>query len=102
MSRTRVAPGGGPRKSHEIGFRSFPAEENGEKMRERSESFADHYSQARQFYISQTANEQDHIASALIFELSKVEEPAIRERVLSHLPNIDEGLAEKGRRRAGN
>jgi catalase len=86
---------GGPRESHEIGFRSFPAEENGAKVRERSKSFADHYSQARQFYISQTANEQDHIASALIFELSKVEELAIRERVLSHLPNIDEGLAEK-------
>ena len=64
-------------------------------MRQRPESFADHYSQARQFYISQTKVEQSHIAAALVFELSKVEEPAIRERLVSHLPNIDTGLAEQ-------
>jgi len=86
---------GGPRESPETGFRSFPAEEGGRKVRERSESFADHYSQARQFYISQTEVEQHHIADALVFELSKVEEPAIRERVVSHLPNIDSGLATR-------
>jgi catalase len=86
---------GGPRESHEIGFKSYPAEEKGRKVRERSESFADHYSQARQFYISQTKVEQGHIADALVFELSKVEEPAIRERVVSHLPNIDEKLADR-------
>ena len=86
---------GGPRESHEIGFRSFAAEEKGRKVRERSESFADHYSQARQFFISQTKTEQGHIADALIFELSKVERPAIRLRVLSHLPNIDAKLADR-------
>jgi catalase len=86
---------GGPRESPEAGFRSFPAVENGPKVRERSASFADHYSQARQFYISQTENEREHIAGALIFELSKVEEPAIRERMVSHLPNIDDSLAKK-------
>jgi catalase len=86
---------GGPREDPEIGFRSFPAEEAGGKLRQRPESFADHYSQARQFYISQTKVEQSHIAAALVFELSKVEEPAIRERVVSHLPNIDHGLAEQ-------
>ena len=78
-----------------IGYRSFPAEEGGRKVRERSESFADHYSQARQFYISQTKTEQGHIADALVFELSKVEREAIRLRLLSHLPHIDEELAEK-------
>ena len=86
---------GGPRESHETGFRSFPAEEKGRKVRERSESFADHYSQARQFYISQTKVEQGHIAEALIFELSKVEKPAIRLRVVSHLPHIDPKLADR-------
>lgn len=86
---------GGPRESHETGFRSFPAEEQGPKIRQRSETFADHYSQARQFYISQTETEQDHIANALIFELSKVEKTAIRERVVSHLPHIDTDLAAK-------
>jgi catalase len=84
---------GGPRECHETGFRSFPAPERGNKVRERSETFADHYSQARQFYISQTKVEQGHIADALVFELSKVQTPAVRERLVSHLPNIDGKLA---------
>ena len=86
---------GGPREDPATGFRSFPAEETGMKLRQRPESFADHYSQARQFYISQTATEQNHIAAALVFELSKVGEPAIRERMVSHLVNIDTSLAGK-------
>ena len=86
---------GGPRECHNTGFESFPAHEEGDKLRIRSESFADHYSQARQFYISQTPSEQGHIADALIFELSKVETAAIRSRVVSHLPNIDAELANK-------
>jgi catalase len=86
---------GGPRESFEQGFRSYPAEENGVKQRVRSETFADHYSQARQFYKSQTPVEQNHIANALVFELSKVETPAIRSRMVSHLLNIDEQLAKE-------
>ncbi|TAX34284.1 catalase [Rhizobium leguminosarum] len=85
----------GPRESPVQGYRHFPAEEQGPKVRLRPESFADHYSQARQFYISQTSPEQRHIAAALIFELSKVETPVIRERMVSHLLNIDETLASK-------
>jgi catalase len=60
-----------------------------------SESFADHYSQARQFYISQTTIEQTHIADSFAFELSKVERPDIRARMVSHLMNVDDGLAAK-------
>ncbi|RVT76350.1 catalase [Agrobacterium sp. CNPSo 2736] len=85
--------GEGPRESPTRGFQHFPAEEQGAKARLRPESFADHYSQARQFYISQTPPEQRHIAWALTFELSKVETPVIRERMVSHLLNIDETLA---------
>lgn len=85
--------GEGPRESPTKGYRHYPAEEQGTKARLRPESFADHYSQARQFYISQTGAEQRHIASALTFELSKVEIPAIRERMVAHLLNIDETLA---------
>ncbi|MBX4858955.1 catalase [Rhizobium sophorae] len=85
----------GPRESPVQGYRHFPAEEQGPKVRLRPESFADHYSQARQFFISQTPPEQRHIAAALIFELSKVETPVIRERMVSHLMNIDETLASK-------
>ncbi|WP_276121851.1 catalase [Pararhizobium qamdonense] len=87
--------GEGPRESPVKGYRHFPAEEQGPKARLRPKSFADHYSQARQFFISQTEPEQRHIAAALIFELSKVEMPVIRERMVSHLLNIDEALAKK-------
>ena len=86
---------GGARECHETGFHSFPAEEQGPKVRERSASFADHYSQARLFYMSQTPVEQGHIAGALVFELSKVERLEIRTRMVSHLPHIDAGLADR-------
>ncbi|MFK0276294.1 catalase [Ensifer sp. NPDC090286] len=85
--------GEGPRESPQKGFPTFAAEEKGTKVRLRAESFADHYSQARQFFISQTATEQRHIAMALTFELAKCENPVIRERMVSHLLNVDETLA---------
>ena len=84
---------GGPRENAEIGYKSFPAEVQGTKQRIRSETFADHYSQARQFYISQQPVEQKHIGDALVFELSKVERVDIRARAVSHLRNIDADLA---------
>jgi catalase len=87
--------GVGPRENPDRGFHTYPAQEPGPKLRIRPESFSDHYSQARLFYISQTPVEQGHIGDALIFELSKVEKPAIRERMVSHLLNIDKDLAQK-------
>ncbi len=61
----------GPRETP-AGFRHFHAEVSGRAGRQRADSFADHYSQARQFYISQADIEQNHIRDALVFELSKV------------------------------
>ena len=87
--------GGGPRESYEQGFKTYGSDEEGQKLRMRSETFADHYSQARQFYISQTETEQNHIADALTFELSKVERLEIRARMVSHLLNIHPDLAKK-------
>ena len=87
--------GAGPRESPERGHRSFAEEIAGTKQRIRAESFADHYSQARQFFVSQTKPEQDHIVAALTFELSKVETPVIRERMVAHLLNIHDELATK-------
>ena len=84
-----------PRETSSKGFRSAAVSETGEKGRIRVESFADHYSQARQFYISQTAYEQAHIASALVFELSKVEHVHIREAMVGHLRHIEEDLANR-------
>ncbi|PPQ30995.1 catalase HPII [Rhodopila globiformis] len=86
---------GGPRETPERGFHSVPVVESGEKRRVRAELFADHYSQARQFYLSQAAVEQTHIKDAFVFELSKVETPAIRARVVSHLLNVDDALAKR-------
>lgn len=85
---------GGPRESREQGFETFPQEPEGPKVRLRPESFGDHYSQARQFFISQSLIEQRHIGDALVFELSKCEFPAIRERMVGHLRNIDSDLAQ--------
>jgi catalase len=86
---------GGPRESPELGFQSYPAADEGPKVRARSETFADHYSQARQFYISQTPVEQEHIIASFTFELSKVERPDIRSRMVAHLLNVNEDLAAK-------
>jgi catalase len=88
-----------PREAPDKGFHSAALPETGEKGRIRAESFADHYSQARQFYLSQTAYEQAHIASALVFELSKVEHVHVREAMVGHLRHIAEDLA--GRVAAG-
>ncbi len=77
------------------GFHGAATTETGDKGRIRAESFADHYSQARQFYLSQTAYEQAHIASALVFELSKVEHPHIRAAMVGHLRHIEQDLAKR-------
>ena len=84
-----------PRENPRGGFRSFADRESGDKGRVRPESFADHYSQARQFFRSQSEPEQAHIASSLVFELSKVETEYIREAVVGHLLRVDEELGER-------
>jgi catalase len=87
-----------PRNAREdpvAGFKSFPAPVEGTKLRARSETFSDHYSQARQFFLSQTEPEQNHIVNALVFELSKVETAAVRERMLGHLANIEASIATR-------
>ena len=91
---------GGPRESPSKGFATTNAvtgdDEQGDKLRIRAELFADHFSQARLFYRSQTENEQSHIASAFVFELSKVglldQVPA---RMVANLRNVDEDLAQR-------
>jgi catalase len=91
----------GPRECPREGFSSFADTLSGEKRRARSASFSDHYSQARQFYVSQTDVEKDHIQDALVFELSKVERAEVRVRMVSHLLNIDESLAKNVARGLG-
>jgi len=86
----------GPREDPVAGFRTYAdghGDQAGPKRRLRPESFADHYSQARQFFISQNDIEQQHIIDAFVFELSKCDRPAIRTRMVAGLRNVDEDLA---------
>ena len=90
---------GGPRESAD-GFATTNAatgpDETGDKLRVRADSFADHYSQARLFYQSQDAHEQAHIASAFVFELSKVGLlDQVPPRMVANLRNVDEDLAKR-------
>ena len=85
-----------PRADAQAGFRSHAtAPDDGAKGRVRPESFADHYSQARMFFRNLEKPEQAHLASALVFELSKVETPRVRERMVGHLIHIDPSLAQR-------
>ncbi|NML16089.1 catalase [Azohydromonas sp. G-1-1-14] len=92
--------GGCPFQAGARGFSSFAerllaqqATAEPTKLRAKPEKFADHYTQARLFYASQTPVEQYHIARALRFELTRVQTQAVRARVVAMLRNIDEGLA---------
>ena len=87
---------GTPRASQRAGFPSHAerADDAG-KGRVRPTSFADHYSQARAFFLSLEGIEQAHLAAALVFELSKVETVAVRERMVGNLRHVDEGLAQR-------
>jgi catalase len=75
------------------GYVTFPEPVEGAKVRARGESFFDHYSQARMFFRSQSEPEKQHLIKALRFELGKVETPAIRERMVGHLAQVDATLA---------
>ena len=88
---------GGARETAKEGFVTethYDADEGG-KLRVRAELFADHYSQAALFWRSQTDSERAHIASAFVFELSKVELEQVPPRVIANLRNVDEDLAAR-------
>ncbi|MES2045538.1 MAG: catalase [Pseudomonadota bacterium] len=91
---------GGPRECPARGFATTTAptgeEESGDKLRVRSELFADHYSQARLFLASQTESEKAHIASSFVFELSKVGLlDQVPGRMVANLRNVDEDFAKR-------
>src|SRR6186997_680198 len=87
--------GGCPFQAGAAGFVSFPEprEDSDHKVRGKAERFADHYTQATLFWNSQTDVEKQHIVNAFRFELSRVQTPAIRERMVSGLMNVAEELA---------
>jgi len=75
------------------GFVTHPQPVDGEKVRERGKKFFDHFSQATLFWNSQSGPEQRHIVQAFRFELGKLDRPAIRERMMGMLAQVDRGLA---------
>lgn len=77
------------------GYVHYPATMQGTKVRERSKTFGDHYSQAALFYNSLTLPEQEHIGQALIFELGKVSDVKIQKLMLDHVAKVDDALAGK-------
>lgn len=83
------------------GFASHQERVEGPKIRARSQSFVDHYSQAKLFYNSQSDPEKRHLQNAIIFELSKVTIPAIRERVVAQLNFINKELAANVAKKVG-
>ena len=88
--------GGCPFQAGAAGFVSFPErrEEGDHKVRGKAERFADHYTQATLFWNSQTQVEKTHIINAFRFELSRVQTPAVRERMVSGLMNVAAELAQ--------
>jgi catalase len=88
--------GGCPYQAGRAGFVSFPEprEASDHKVRGKPERFADHYTQATLFWNSQTGPEKVHIVDAFRFELSKVQTPAVRERMVSGLLHVSSELAE--------
>jgi len=84
---------GGPREDPKHGFQTIPVREEGDKLRIRPESFADHYTQAKLFFKSLTLPEQKHTIAAFAFELGKCKVPAVRQRMLGRLLLVDKDLA---------
>ncbi len=77
------------------GFTSFEEPIDARKVRERSPSFHDHFSQATLFYDSQSAAEKRHIVDAFRFELGKVDIQAVRARMVGILTQVDKDLARQ-------
>jgi catalase len=84
-----------PAPEEEGGYVHYQEKVDGRKIRERSESFSDHYSQARLFWNSQSEPEKRHLIEAIHFELGKVEDMQVRQRMIDHFANIDMDLAMK-------
>ncbi len=87
--------GGCPFQAGAKGFVSFPQPVDEDKVRGKPEKFADHYTQATLFYVSQTPAEKAHIVAGFRFELSKLTVPAIRERMVASLVNVSAELAAR-------
>jgi catalase len=79
----------------EGGFVTVPEWVEGHKVRERSPSFSDHFSQATLFWNSLSKGEQDRLVEAAHFELGKVPHQEIQERMIDRFNHVDHELAKR-------
>jgi catalase len=82
-----------PASGHRGGYTHHMEKIEGTKIRERSDSFKDYFSQAKLFYDSMSAIEKKHILEAFHFELGKVETMEVRQRMVYMMANVDRELA---------
>ena len=77
------------------GFVSYKEPVEGHKIRERSPSFSDHFSQATLFWNSLSEVEKEHLVKAALFELGKVMNADVKERMLELFNSVDHQLVTR-------
>lgn len=85
---------GQPAPSETEGYKHYPERVEGHKIRERSPSFNDHFSQATLFWNSLSTIEKEHLVEAAHFEIGKAEDPAVQAKMVDRLNNVDHELAK--------
>ena len=83
-----------PMPESEGAFVSYPEPVEGRKVRERSPSFSDHFSQATLFWNSLSPVEKEHVVSAAHFELGKVLNKEVKQLMVDRFNNVDHELAK--------
>ena len=84
-----------PGLNPEEGYVHYPEKVAGQKIRVRSETFQEHFSQAILFWNSMSEAEKKHIIKAFHFEVGKVTDKAIRQKVVDMFNNVDNELAKE-------
>lgn len=85
----------------EGGFESYHEKIGAHKVRARSESFKDHYSQAKMFYNSLSKPEKEHLIDGFAFELGKCKHDFVKENAVNNINHVDKELATTIAKRIG-
>lgn len=85
---------GKPAPSEDEGYTHYPERVEGHKIRKRSPSFSDHFSQATLFWNSLSAVEKEHLVEAAHFEIGKAEDPGVQAKMVDRLNHVDHELAK--------
>ncbi len=80
-------------KENEGAYVHYEEKVEGRKIQARSDSFKDHFSQARLFWNSMTSPEKQHIIEAFSFEVGKVKNNDVKQQVVNMFAHVDKNLA---------